>query len=1505
MLVKCESKSCRVKGISFHPHQSWVLVSLHNGAIQLWDYRLGCLIDTFEEHKGPVRGLDFHLSQSLFCSGGDDYLIKVWDYKCRKSLFSVSGHHDYVRTVEFHRVYPWICSASDDQTVRITNWQSRSTLAVLTGHHHYVMCATFHPSEPDLLASVSLDQTCRLWDLSGLREKTVSNASFQLSGGSPPAGGTGTGLSTWGSGTGIASALGSASGLSLVGSGSGSTGGFGAGGSEAPSAPRITTPASADYYGTNDAVCKHILEGHERGINWVAFHPTQRLLATGSDDRLIRLWRFDDYKWWEEDTLRGHLSNVSSLAFHPLEDILISNSEDRTIRVWDLKKRSLIHSYRRESDRFWVLKCAPSSNLVGVGHDSGMVVFKLHRERPPASLFFSDTLQNYSALIYRRGQLFYVPRAGALITPHTHTNKAVAVTGGSPSATATATGGLLTPLNAIPLSSASADGDVDASAPVHSLIRNPFEQHTVTAAVLRSSKQDANLHFEIYATTVRLQVSGASAKSGGKPNSLVLSGACKSLAFCARGKLAFLTPDKKLLLFSTTAPSPSGPASTGSGSGTAAAFAALLATESSPAYLATLPLPEEIAECETENISLFTGPSADTLLIRGDEKVLILAIPTLKVVARLNLTIAGAHGAKGKIRRVVWNRAGTLVAFLSKHYVCLASNKLEHLASLHECIRLKSGCWSDDMAGGPKGSGASGGSDETRAFIYATVSHLKYLLPNGDSGIYLSIPERYDGLYIEAATGHTLFSFDRKANLKSLTFDRTEERLKAALCEKRYKDVATLMKSRKVPGHAWVGYLKRKGYSEVAYQCVPHSDHVSRAILATEFGDLEAAMDATIQLDHPDAWARLGSVAEKVGAVAVAEKAYQKANAYAALISLYMVTGNFASLTRFGNALLEMGDAPAAFHISLLTGDLEARFEMLMSSKQYALAYALAKQHGLPAEIKDRAESQLSTRTRERVDKELSQIARPKALIPPLPISLDQATSTWPLRELPEDEGARLARTGAFKDIYNKTPSLPDFVAGQNFAGSPAAPTAAASTDGMEWGNDALSHNFKGQGQGQGQKQGQETMKWTSDDEDEDDWGLIDEQDEVGGNRAGEISTETEGQTYMDSVSCGLEDGEGDAFGVGAGKGGSGLNRPLPKCGAGLVKRCYAWKSSPSITDLIVDGRVEEARKLVETNIGLGDDTLVERWIRHVRDSSFTLAPLFPSQIAPTGTLSGKPNPDQSLPLLRLPIWESSEECPVRYCDPKPRLRPLASVDSARNLYAQGVSAFATKDFEKARKAFYHLFACACLLTVNAGDKLEVRDVLDSAREYVLVMLMEESRLADSKQAEGEGEGGYGGSERGSDSAGKELKWRCLMAFRDLQPVHRFFLLREAVKHTFRAKSYISASLLVECAFNFAANHPALASAQATELERLRKVQMQCNVKGVELVQIDVDVALLKDDPKTCAMTLMPAGNKVGYTCSLCNAFAAEEFRHQTCRVCTIAKIGLKVPGVLPVSEDE
>ncbi|TRY81974.1 hypothetical protein DNTS_030981 [Danionella cerebrum] len=145
--------------------------------------------------------------------------------------------------------------------------------------------------------------------------------------------------------------------------------------------------SGVDLFGASDAVVKHVLEGHDRGVNWAAFHPSMPLIVSGADDRQVKIWRMNESKAWELDTCRGHYNNVSCAVFHPRQELILSNSEDKSIRVWDMSKRTGVQTFRRDHDRFWVLGAHPNLNLFAAGHDSGMLVFKLERERPAYAVY--------------------------------------------------------------------------------------------------------------------------------------------------------------------------------------------------------------------------------------------------------------------------------------------------------------------------------------------------------------------------------------------------------------------------------------------------------------------------------------------------------------------------------------------------------------------------------------------------------------------------------------------------------------------------------------------------------------------------------------------------------------------------------------------------------------------------------------------------------------------------------------------------------------------------------------------------------------------------------------------------------------------------------------------------------------------------------------------------------------------------------------------------------------
>ncbi|XP_059279035.1 coatomer subunit alpha-1-like [Lycium ferocissimum] len=774
MLTKFETKSNRVKGLSFHSKRPWILASLHSGVIQLWDYRMGTLIDRFDEHDGPVRGVHFHKSQPLFVSGGDDYKIKVWNYKLHRCLFTLLGHLDYIRTVQFHHEYPWIVSASDDQTIRIWNWQSRTCISVLTGHNHYVMCALFHPKE-DLVVSASLDQTVRVWDIGALRKKTVSPADDILR-------------------------------LSQM---------------------------NTDFFGGVDAVVKYVLEGHDRGVNWASFHPTLPLIVSGADDRQVKIWRMNDTKAWEVDTLRGHMNNVSCVLFHARQDIIVSNSEDKSIRVWDATKRTGLQTFRREHDRFWILAAHPEMNLLAAGHDSGMIVFKLERERPAFSvsgdsLFYVKDrfLRVYEYSTQKENQLIPIRRPGS------------------------------NSLNQGP----------------RTLSYSPTEN-----AILICSDVDGG-SYELYIIPKDSYGRGDTVQDAKR-------GSGGSAVFVARNRFAVLEKSTNQVLVKN------------------------LKNE----IVKKSPLP-------TVTDAIFYAGTGN-LLCRAEDRVVIFDLQQRIVLGELQTPF---------IRYVVWSSDMESVALLSKHSIVIADKKLVHRCTLHETIRVKSGAW-----------------DDNGVFIYTTLTHIKYCLPNGDSGIIktLDVP-----VYISKIYGNTIFCLDRDGKNRPIIIDSTEYIFKLALLRKRYDQVMSMIRNSELCGQAMIAYLQQKGFPEVALHFV--KDELTRFNLALESGNIEIALESAKKLDEKDHWYRLGVEALRQGNAGIVEYAYQKTKNFERLSFLYLITGNVDKLSKMMKIAEVKNEVMGQFHDALYLGDVRERVKILENAGHLPLAYVTANVHGL----KDTAE---------------------------------------------------------------------------------------------------------------------------------------------------------------------------------------------------------------------------------------------------------------------------------------------------------------------------------------------------------------------------------------------------------------------------------------------------------------------------------------------------------------------------------------------------------------------
>ncbi|KAI4173318.1 MAG: hypothetical protein LQ343_003029 [Gyalolechia ehrenbergii] len=91
------------------------------------------------------------------------------------------------------------------------------------------------------------------------------------------------------------------------------------------------------------------LLGHLAGISTLAWSPDSRTLASGSDDKSIRLWDTMTGKAYPLPLL-GHHNYIYSIAFSPKGNMLVSGSYDEAVFLWDVRTARVMRSLPAHSD---------------------------------------------------------------------------------------------------------------------------------------------------------------------------------------------------------------------------------------------------------------------------------------------------------------------------------------------------------------------------------------------------------------------------------------------------------------------------------------------------------------------------------------------------------------------------------------------------------------------------------------------------------------------------------------------------------------------------------------------------------------------------------------------------------------------------------------------------------------------------------------------------------------------------------------------------------------------------------------------------------------------------------------------------------------------------------------------------------------------------------------------------------------------------------------------------
>jgi WD40 repeat protein len=113
-------------------------------------------------------------------------------------------------------------------------------------------------------------------------------------------------------------------------------------------------------------------------INSVDFSPSQKLVASGGDDKMVKLWSLNDRK--ELDSMSGHTEKVYSVAFHPNGEILASASKDKTVKLWSVQTGEILSTLQGHKDKVLCVTFSRDGKLLasaGGENDKTVILWNL------------------------------------------------------------------------------------------------------------------------------------------------------------------------------------------------------------------------------------------------------------------------------------------------------------------------------------------------------------------------------------------------------------------------------------------------------------------------------------------------------------------------------------------------------------------------------------------------------------------------------------------------------------------------------------------------------------------------------------------------------------------------------------------------------------------------------------------------------------------------------------------------------------------------------------------------------------------------------------------------------------------------------------------------------------------------------------------------------------------------------------------------------------------------
>ncbi|KAJ7170145.1 WD40 repeat-like protein [Mycena filopes] len=114
-------------------------------------------------------------------------------------------------------------------------------------------------------------------------------------------------------------------------------------------------------------------KGHKRGVWTVKFGRAERVLATGSGDKTVKLWSLDDFTCVK--TFEGHTNSVLRVDFLNAGMQLVSSGSDGLVKLWNVKDEECATTMDNHQDKVWALAVSQDEMTVVSAAADSVVTF--------------------------------------------------------------------------------------------------------------------------------------------------------------------------------------------------------------------------------------------------------------------------------------------------------------------------------------------------------------------------------------------------------------------------------------------------------------------------------------------------------------------------------------------------------------------------------------------------------------------------------------------------------------------------------------------------------------------------------------------------------------------------------------------------------------------------------------------------------------------------------------------------------------------------------------------------------------------------------------------------------------------------------------------------------------------------------------------------------------------------------------------------------------------------